>query len=163
MSNEREKWLKDILTPGEDESKSSQIAGKQKAAALLSKLDSGTRDRILGTMGNAPSGVANEIKTLMITFEDLLRVDSRHVAKVLQQIDPKDLVLAVKKSSNDVKQLILKNISKGMAQRLREDIASLGPVKLSDVEEAQMRIARQLQSLADEGQIAIRGYGDKFV
>ncbi len=162
MGTKKEDWLKDILTPekdsGGEEDSGVRVAGKQKAAALLGKLDADTRNRILGAAGEK-SKFTNQMKELMFTFDDMPRIEIRHMPLVLQNIDQKDLILALRKCSPAAKAWIFKSISTRMADRIRDDLKTMKPMPVAKVEEAQQRIAKTVLRLQEAGKIFIKGYG----
>ena len=96
----------------------------------------------------------------MFVFEDIVTLGSEDIQKVLRSIDQKDLALALKGSSDSVKELIFSNLSKGAAENVREEIEYMGPVKLSDVEKAQQVIVSQIRKLDEQGEILIVRGGD---
>ena len=89
-----------------------------------------------------------------------MTLGSEDIQKVLRSIDQKDLALALKGSSDSVKELIFSNLSKGAAENVREEIEYMGPVKLSDVEKAQQVIVSQIRKLDEQGEILIVRGGD---
>ncbi|MBF0288456.1 MAG: hypothetical protein HQM14_11615 [SAR324 cluster bacterium] len=162
MGSKNEDWLKDILAAEQSKSESEnsgvRVSGKQKAAALLGKLDADTRNRILGGAGEK-SVFTNQMKELMFTFDDMPRIDIRHMPLVLQNIDPSDLTLALKKCRIASKNWIFKSISTRMSERIQDDLEALGPVPVTKVEEAQQKIAKTVIRLQEAGKISIEGYG----
>ena len=100
----------------------------------------------------------------MFVFEDIVTLTSSDIQKVLRNIEQKDLALALKGSSDSVKELIFSNLSKGAADNVREEIEYMGPVKLSDVEKAQQGIVANIRRLDEQGEIIIvRGGEDDII
>lgn len=100
----------------------------------------------------------------MFVFEDILTLDSRSIQRFLREIDNNQLAVALKGTGEDVQKVIFANMSKRMAEMIREDMEYLGPVRLRDVEEAQQNIVNIIRKLEDAGEIVIsRGGGDEIV
>jgi flagellar motor switch protein FliG len=100
----------------------------------------------------------------MFVFEDVVNLDNKSIQRILREIDVKDLGLALKTSSEELKGLILKNMSKRAAEMLQEDMQMMGPVRLHDVEEAQQKIVNIIRQLEDSGEIVIaRGKEDEMI
>ena len=101
----------------------------------------------------------------MFVFEDLLLVDSKGIQRVLRDIDTKDLALALKAASDELKKHIRSNMSERAGQALEEEIEMLGPVRMKDVEAAHARIIEVVRGQSDTGEIMIsgRGGGDDII
>jgi len=100
----------------------------------------------------------------MFIFEDIIHLDDRSVQQVLREVDQKDLALALKGSSEEVKNKVKKNMSKRAAELIEEELEFMGPVRLRDVEEAQQRIVGIIRRLEESGEIVIsRGGGDELI
>ncbi len=100
----------------------------------------------------------------MFVFEDVVLLDDRSMQIVLRQVDTKDLSLAMKATTEEVTNKIFKNMSKRAAEMLKEELSYMGPVKIRDVEEAQMKIVNVIRSLEDKGEIVIsRGQSDEML
>ena len=96
----------------------------------------------------------------MFVFEDIVLLDNRSVQRFLRDVDSKDLGLALKTASEEVKNLVFKNLSKRYVDMLKEDMSFMGPVRLRDVEEAQQKVVNVIRQLEDSGEIVI-GRGSK--
>ena len=100
----------------------------------------------------------------MFVFEDILQLDNRSVQRFLHEVDNSQLALALKGSTEEVQAHIYNNMSKRLAEMIKEDIEYMGPVRLKDVEEAQQKIVNVIRKLEDAGEIIIsRGGGDEIV
>ncbi|SFM47773.1 flagellar motor switch protein FliG [Thermodesulforhabdus norvegica] len=141
------------------------LGGVQRAAEILNRCDRRTADRVLQALEEADAELAEKVRKLMFVFEDLVAVPDQGIRELLKEVDNKDLVIALKTASEDLKQKIFKNLSKRAAQMLEEDLAVLGPVRLSEVEEAQQRILEVTRRLEREGRIVLVSGegGDAFV
>lgn len=108
--------------------------------------------------------LAEEIKTRMFVFEDIVTLDHRAIQRVIRDVENQDLIMALKVASEEVKDLVFENMSQRMAETIRDEIEYMGPVRLKDVEEAQMRIVGTIRRLEDMGEIVIaRGGGDDII
>ena len=162
MGNKREDWLKDILL-GEQknpDSKAEPVDGMNRAAALLGKLDAKARNRILG---EGKSGMAQQLRSKMFTFEDLVQIDRSSLPLLLKEVGRKELLLALRKTTPAVKDWIYKSLSARLAQMLQEDLEAMEKVPLPLVEQAQQRIAQTALRLEKEGKITIHGQDEEMV
>lgn len=136
------------------------VSGGAKAVAeILNIVDTLTERRIMSVLEGEDPELANEIKNLMFVFEDLNLLDDRSIQKVLKEVETKDLAVAMKAASEDVKHKIFSNVSERVGTMIREEIEFLGPMRLSEVEAAQQRIVESVRRLEGEGQIVITGRG----
>ncbi len=99
----------------------------------------------------------------MFIFEDIVTLDSRSIQRVLREVDNHDIALALKGSNEEVQRVIFSNMSKRLADMIREDIQYMGPVRLKDVEEAQQRIVNVIRQLEEAGEIVISRGGDEII
>lgn len=142
------------------------LSGGPQAVAKLLNLTGGTLEKqLLENIEGRNQEIADQIKSLMFVFEDLLLVDSRGIQRVLRDVDAKDLALALKAASNELKQHIRSNMSERAGQALEEEIEMMGPVRVKDVEAAHARIIETVRMLSDSGEIMIagRGGGDDII
>ena len=142
------------------------LSGGPQAVAKLLNLAGGTlKKQLLEGIETRNTDIADQIKSLMFVFEDLLLVDSRGIQRVLRDIDAKDLALALKAASSELKQHIRSNMSERAGEALEEEIEMLGPVRVKDVESAHARIIETVRGLSDAGEVMIsgRGGGDDII
>jgi flagellar motor switch protein FliG len=132
---------------------------------VLNRVDRTTEKNILEMLSIEDPELTDEIKRRMFLFEDILSLDDRSVQRVLRDVDlGRDLPLALKTASDELKRKILANMSKHAGENLTESVEFLGPVRLRDIEEAQTRIVNIVRKLEEEGEIIIaRGGGDEIV
>ncbi len=131
---------------------------------VLNRVDRTTEKAIVESLEVDDPELAEEIKKLMFVFEDVVLLDDRSMQLVLRQVDTKDLSLAMKATTDDVTNKIFKNMSKRAADMLKEELSYMGPVKIRDVEEAQMKVVNIIRSLEDRGEIVIsRGKNDDML
>ena len=140
-----------------------KLGGVAVAAAVMGKLDRTTETTILNAMDEVDQELADEIRNLRFTFEDILKIDDNGIQIMMKEIHQEDLLVALKTSSDDLKELLYNNMSDRAALMLKEDLDSLGPTKMSDVEKGQQKIIAVCKKLEDEGKIVIGGGGEEMV
>jgi flagellar motor switch protein FliG len=133
--------------------------GVKSVAEIMNRLDRSTERALLGTLQDQDGELAENIRRLMFTFEDIVHVDDRGVQRILKEIDQRDLALALKAAGAEVGGKIFKNMSERAATLLKEEIGYLGPVRLRDVEESQRRIVEVVRRLEESGEIIVQGRG----
>lgn len=142
----------------------SQAGGLDSIVEILNLSDRGTEKQILEDLDSDDPELAEEIKQKMFVFEDITLLTDRDIQMVLRQVDTDDLALALKGSNDEVGEKIYSNQSKRAAEMLKENIEYLGPVRISDVDEAQQKIVNEIRRLEEEGEIVIdRGGGDEVI
>lgn len=128
-------------------------------AEIFNHLDRATESRFLSALEERNKDSAEKIRSLMFTFEDLSRVDPAGVQTLLRALDKDKLTIALKGASEELKDLFFSNMSERAAKLLREDMQSLGPMRLKDVEDAQTAMVTAAKDLADRGELVIGGSG----
>ncbi|MGB9790580.1 MAG: flagellar motor switch protein FliG [Thermotoga caldifontis] len=142
----------------------SQVGGVDTAAEIMNSIDRSSERKIMEKLSYDSPELAEEIRRRMFVFEDIVKLDDRSVQIVLREIETRDLALALKGASEEVKQKIFKNISKRAAQLLQDELEYMGPVRLKDVEEAQQKIINVIRRLEEAGEIIIaRGGGEELI
>ena len=136
-----------------------KVGGIEKVVEILGKMKKGADEAVLETIEESDTEMAEEIRKLMFTFEEFLELDKRALQKILREINSDQLTLALKTASDELKKAIFANISQRAANMIEEDLESMGPVKLSDVEAAQIGIVKAAFRLQEEGQISLPGRG----
>jgi flagellar motor switch protein FliG len=126
-------------------------------AELLNMADGSSGEQILNEIEEVNPDLAAQIKQMMFVFEDLVLVDDKGMQKVLRRVETSKLSLALKGASEEVKQKIFKNMSERAGVMLKEEIESIGAVRMRDVEEAQQTITRIIQELEAKSEIVISG------
>ena len=137
------------------------VAGGVKSLAdILNSADRTTERNVLDELAKADSELAEEIRLLLFTFEDVVKLDDRSIQMVLKEVDQKDLAIALRGVSEDVSSRIFSNMSERGAELLREEISFQPPQRKRVVEEAQGRIVGVVRRLEEAGAIIIsRGAG----
>ena len=134
--------------------------GGPAAAAMLINLTGGELEKqILDSVEARDSEMAAKIKSLMFVLEDLLSIDSKGIQRILREVETKELALALKAASDELKRHIKSNMSERAGEALDEEIELLGPVRVRDVEAAHARIIEAVQQLDENGEIVMRRTG----
>jgi flagellar motor switch protein FliG len=136
-----------------------EIGGPKSAADILNFIDRNSEERIIAEIEETFPDIAERIRALMFTFEDIKKIDDKGVQTVLKDVPREQLVLALKTASPELKDLIFRNVSQRAAEMIKEDLEALGPVKLKDVEKSQQTIVDLVRKLEGEGKIFIAGGG----
>ena len=126
-------------------------------AEIFNNFDRNTETKFMGILEQKNAESAERIRNLMFTFEDLKKIDPAGVQALLRGVPKEKLATALKGASETIKDLFLKNMSERAAKLLREDMEVMGPVRLKDVDEAQMAIVQVAKDLAAKGDIVIAG------
>lgn len=142
---------------------SQKVGGVQKVAEVVNHMDKASQESLLDQLGEADPALADEIRQLMFSFEDLILLDSRSVQTLLQEISNQELALALKAASDTIKALFFNNMTERAANMLKDDMDVMGPVRLRDVEAAQQNIVRTARRLEQDGKVTIRGRGEEDV
>jgi flagellar motor switch protein FliG len=138
--------------------------GVRAVAEMFNRLDSNTSKEILDVMEHTDPAVVETIRHLMFVFEDLLLLDQNAIKELLAKVDRKILTIALKGTSDQLKNHILGAMSQRGAEMLREDMEALGPVKIKEVEAAQQQIIAVVRQLEAEGVVNLKGTaGEQYV
>ena len=140
-------------------SMATSVGGVEPVAEILNSVDKATETRILSSIEETNPDLAEQIRELMFTFEDMALIDAKQMQLVMKDVDQADMVLALKTASDAVKELIFSSMSSRAAEMVREDLENLGPAKLSDVEASQQKIIKVVKKLEEAGTIIIAGAG----
>lgn len=142
---------------------SSKLDGRKMAVQILKDLDTDLQGALQERITEADEELGRKIEELMFTFENLIDADDRGIQALLREIDSDKLLIALRGASEKVKNKILNNISKRAATLLQDDLETMAPVKLSEVEEAQKEIAAMALSMAEDGKIVLATSGGDYV
>lgn len=141
-------------------SQSAKIGGLKSAADIMNYLDSSTENQLMNAIQSQDKEIGNQIQDLMFVFDNLNAVDDRSIQTLLRDVPSDVLQKALKGSDENLKEKFFKNMSSRAAASMKEDLASMGPTKLSDVEAAQKEILTIARKLNDSGAIMLnRGGG----
>jgi len=140
-------------------SMATSVGGVEPVAEILNSVDKATETRILASIEESNPDLAEQIRELMFTFEDMALIDAKQMQIVMKDVDQADMLLALKTASDAVKELIFSSMSSRAAEMVRDDLENLGPAKISDVEAAQQKIIKVVKKLEEDGTIVIAGAG----
>jgi len=155
-----ERKLSSVLAPSD----LSSVGGLQPLVDIINRADRATERLILEGLAGRNPELADEIRSKMFMFEDIVSLDDRSIQLVLRQVETNDLATALKGVRDDVRMKIMKNLSERAAENLADEIELLGPVRLRSVEESQAKVVQAIRTLEESGQIVIRrGDEDEFV
>lgn len=140
-----------------------QAGGAQLVANILNKSNNALAKAMLENIEEKKPEMALEIKRLMFLFEDIVLIDDKGIQRILRDVDKKDLALALKVADEKIRTKIFKNMSERAAAVVKEELEYMGPVKLKEVENAQMRIVDIIKELEANEEISIGGRGKEDV
>ena len=142
-----------------------QAANRAASAPTGRRLTAESRERqIVEGLESLDSSLAEEVRSRMFMFEDIVGLSDRDVQQVLRTVDGAELAVALKGVSDEVRDKITRNLSERAAENVLEEVELLGPVRLAQVEEAQQAVIRIIRSLEERGEITVRrGGDDEFV
>jgi flagellar motor switch protein FliG len=129
--------------------------GIEQVAEILNGTSRTTERAILDSIRDRSTELADNIKQLMFVFEDLMTIHDRDMQRLLTEVEQDDLAVSLKASSEQLKQKIFDNVSQRVADGIKEELELMGPVRVSDVEEAQRKILDTAQRLEEEDEIAL--------
>lgn len=156
--------LNDVLTKllsGSNNIKKSPMGGVRTAAEILNFMPGNQEASAIESIRQFDPELAQKILDQMFVFENLLDLDDRSIQMLLKEVQSETLIIALKGSSEELREKIFKNMSQRAAETMREDLEAKGPVRVSEVEAHQKEILKIVRRLADEGQIILRGKGEE--
>ena len=134
----------------------------EQMAEIFNSFDRQTEARFITTLEERNRDSADRIKALMFTFEDLARLEAGAIQTLIQKMDKRELTMALKGASDNVKDVFFANMSARAGKVMKDDMQSMGPVRLKDVDEAQGRMVATAKDLAAKGEIVItKGKADE--
>ncbi len=145
-----------VLTPGD----MTAVGGVQPLVEILNRSDPGTEKQILDALGERDSDLAEQVRGMMFTFEDIILLDDRAVQLVLRQVEISTLAVALKGAPTTVSDKTRRNLSERARENLAEEMDLSGPVRVSEVQEARGQIITVIRTLEESGQIVIRRDGE---
>lgn len=156
--------LNDVLTKllsGASNLKKSALGGVRAAAEILNYVGTANETAIIASVRDYDPELAQKIQDEMFVFENLLDLDDRSIQLLLREVQSESLIIALKGTSEELREKIFKNMSQRAAEMLRDDLEAKGPVRISEVEAEQKEILKIVRKLADEGQIVLGGKGEE--
>ncbi|OGG46399.1 MAG: flagellar motor switch protein FliG [Candidatus Handelsmanbacteria bacterium RIFCSPLOWO2_12_FULL_64_10] len=132
-----------------------EIGGPKRVAEILNMTGRSTERAILEKLDGQDPEIAENIRNMMFTFDDIVRLTDREIQLVLREVDTKDLAVALKGAGPEIQDRVFSNVSERVGQMIKEEMEFLGPVRLSDVEEVQLRVVQTVRQLEEAGQVAV--------
>jgi flagellar motor switch protein FliG len=142
--------------------KTAKLGGVKAAADMINRLG-GAQSTMIEKIQAEDAELGELIKDALFVFDNLLKIDDRGMQAILRDVQADTLATALKGADEEISEKIYKNMSKRAAEILRDDISSKGPVRLSEVEQAQKEVLAVALRLAEEGTIQLTSGGDEFV
>ena len=152
-----ERKLSSVLQPSE----LSRVGGLDPLVNIINRSDRVTERAIVDGLETLDAELADEVRSRMFMFEDIVNLDDRSVQLVLRQTNDAELALALKGVSESVRTKITSNLSTRAAETLLEEVDLLGAVRLTQVEEAQQSVIRKIRQLEEQGQIMVHRSGSE--
>jgi len=163
MVQEIDAIFQDIIKSKED-AITRETDGLSHLADILNQIDGASAELIIDEIEESEPELADQIKQMMFIFDDLVLVDDKGLQKVLRSVETQELALALKAASEEVKMKIYRNMSERASEILREELESLGSVRMKDVTMAQGNITRIVQDMERNGELVISGRGgEEFI
>jgi len=142
---------------------SSATGGPEAVVNVLHQVDRATEEGILESIAEEDPDLAEEIRNMMFIFEDIVKLDDKGIREMLKEVEVKELGLALKGASDEIKSKIFDNMSKRAREGILEDMEYMGQVRLADVEGAQQTVLNVFRRLEEEGTINLTGGEDALV
>ncbi len=136
-----------------------KVGGVEKVVEMFNHLERSKEKHILDKLDVMNPPLAEIIRKHLFTFEDIFKLDDRSIQAVMREVSNDTLTLAMKASTEEVKEKVFRNISSRAADMIKEDIEVMGPVRLSDVEKAQSEIIKIVRKMEEDGKVVIAGRG----
>lgn len=152
--------LTKLLSGSANTIKKAAMGGVRAAAEILNFMPGALETTIVEGVRDYDPDLAQKILDEMFVFENLVDIDDRGIQLLLREIQSESLIVALKGSSEELREKVFTNMSQRAAEMLREDLEAKGPVRVSEVEAEQKEILKVARRLADEGQIALGGKGE---
>jgi flagellar motor switch protein FliG len=132
-----------------------EIGGPKAVAQILNRTGRSTEKAVLEGLDAQDPELAEEVRNQMFVFDDIANLTDREIQMILREVDTKDLAVALKGGSEEIQERILGNMSERVGTMLKEEMQFSGPVRMSDVEEVQLRIVQTVRQLEEAGQVTV--------
>lgn len=138
---------------------SANVGGVKTAATILNFMDGHAESELIEKVKEKDLDLGQQIQDFMFVFEDLIDIDDASIQALIREISSESLLLALKGSEEKLKEKFFRNVSRRAAEMLRDDLEAQGPVRVSEVDNAQREILSIARRMADDGQIVLGGRG----
>ncbi|HGN2039828.1 TPA: flagellar motor switch protein FliG [Proteus mirabilis] len=143
--------------------KRSKMGGVRTAAEIINLMKSQQEENVITAVRDYDGELAQKIIDEMFLFENLINIDNRSIQRILQEVESESLVVALKGCDQELRDHFLNNMSQRAAEIMRDDLASRGPVRMSQVEAEQKAILLIVRRLAESGEVVLHGGDDTYV
>ncbi|MCV6609549.1 MAG: flagellar motor switch protein FliG [Amphritea sp.] len=144
-------------------SQSASLGGLKATAEIMNFIDSNVEQELMDMMRESDEALVDQISELMFVFDNLIDVDDMGIQVILREISTDVLVIALKGADVALQEKVFRNMSKRAAELLRDDLEAKGPVRVSEVEDAQKEVLGVARRLADEGEIMLGAGGEEML
>ena len=145
------------------ENRNNASGGVKSLVDILNYADRSSEKQVLTTLEQTDPELAEEVRNLLFVFDDIIALDDRSLQKVLRNIAPRDLAIALKGTSGDVREKFTRNLSERAAADLEEEMDVLGPTRVETVEAAQAELVKRVRELEAAGEIVLVRANDELV
>ena len=132
-----------------------EIGGPKVVAEILNRTGRSTEKKVLERLDAQHPKLAEEVRNEMFTFNDIAKLTDREVQMILREVDLKDLAVALKGASDELMVRVFSNVSEEVGKKIKEEMDFAGPVRMSDVEDVQLRVVQTVRQLEKSGQVTI--------
>ncbi len=136
-----------------------KAGGLQVLVDIINGVDKSTEDIVMEQVEEDNAEMANDIRNMMFVFEDMVSIDDRAMREILKKVEGQQLTYALKTATDEMKEKIFSNLSSRAGEMLKDDLDTMGPVRLAEVEEAQQAVVRAAKELEADGTITLGGKG----
>lgn len=140
-----------------------KAGGLQVLVDIINGVDKSTEDVVMEFVEEDSAEMANDIRNMMFVFEDMVAIDDRAMREILKKVEGQQLTYALKTATDEMKDKIFSNLSQRAGEMLKDDLDTMGPVRLAEVEEAQQAVVRAAKELEADGTIVLGGKGKEDV
>ncbi|NQY18859.1 flagellar motor switch protein FliG [Alteromonas sp.] len=144
---------------GQAGTQAAKMGGLKSAANIMNYLDTAIEGQLMDAIREQDEEMSQQIQDLMFVFDNLVDVDDKGIQAILREVQQDALLKAIKGADEELKDKIMRNMSKRAAEMLGDDLEALGPVRISEVETAQKEILSVARRLSDSGEIMLGGGG----
>jgi flagellar motor switch protein FliG len=144
---------------GQAGTQAAKMGGLKSAANIMNYLDTAIEGQLMDAIREQDEEMSQQIQDLMFVFDNLVDVDDKGIQAILREVQQDALLKSIKGADEELKNKIMKNMSKRAAEMLNDDLEALGPVRISEVETAQKEILSVARRLSDSGEIMLGGGG----
>ena len=148
------------MLAGNENLKRQAVGGVKTAAEIMNYMNGENEAKLMDGLKSYDDNMAQQIMDQMFVFDNIMDIDDKGIQVLLREVQSDMLIVALKGTSDEMREKFFRNMSSRAAEMMREDLESRGPVKLSEVESQQKQILQVVRRLSDEGQIMLAGKGD---